>query len=63
LAGSLIGGMPETQEVLDYCAEHDIGCDIEMIDIDTINDAWKRMQEGKVKYRFVIDMQSLKNAQ
>ncbi|WP_405279378.1 NAD(P)-dependent alcohol dehydrogenase [Cobetia sp. Ld8] len=63
LAGSLIGGMPETQEVLDYCAEHDIGCDIEMIDIDTINDAWKRMQDGKVKYRFVIDMQSLKNAQ
>lgn len=62
LAGSLIGGMAETQEVLDYCAEHGIGCDIEMIDIQKINDAWERMQQGKVKYRFVIDMQSLKNA-
>ncbi len=62
LAGSLIGGMPETQEVLDFCAEHDITCDIEMLDIQNINDAYERMKKGDVKYRFVIDMASLKNA-
>ncbi|RUO81446.1 hydroxyacid dehydrogenase [Idiomarina tyrosinivorans] len=62
VAGSLIGGMPETQEVLDFCAEHDITCDIEMLDIQNINDAYERMKKGDVKYRFVIDMQSLKNA-
>jgi len=61
LAGSLIGGMPETQEVLDFCAEHGITCDVEMIDIQNINEAWERMQKGDVKYRFVIDMASLKN--
>ncbi|PVY76793.1 putative zinc-type alcohol dehydrogenase-like protein [Tamilnaduibacter salinus] len=59
LAGSLIGGMPETQEVLDFCAEHDIECDIEMLDIHNINDAYQRMKKGDVKYRFVIDMKSL----
>lgn len=62
LAGSLIGGMPETQEVLDFCAEHGITCDVEMIDIDTINEAYARLQRGDVKYRFVIDMASLKAA-
>ncbi|WP_204352715.1 NAD(P)-dependent alcohol dehydrogenase [Salinicola halophilus] len=62
LAGSLIGGMPETQEVLDFCAENGITCDVEMINIDQINEAWDRMQKGDVKYRFVIDMQSLKDA-
>lgn len=62
LAGSLIGGMPETQEVLDFCAEHDITCDIEMLDIKNINEAYERMKKGDVKYRFVIDMNTLKNA-
>jgi len=62
LAGSLIGGIPETQEVLDFCAEHNISCDIEMIDIQDINTAYARMKKGDVKYRFVIDMKSLKKA-
>lgn len=62
LAGSLIGGMPETQEVLDFCADNDISCDIEMLDIHNINEAYERMKKGDVKYRFVIDMQSLKNS-
>ena len=62
LAGSLIGGMPETQEVLDFCAEHDITCDVEMLDIHNINEAYERMKKGDVKYRFVIDMQTLKSA-
>lgn len=60
LAGSLIGGIAETQEMLDFCAEHDVVPDVEMIDIGDINDAWKRVQSSEVKYRFVIDMQSLK---
>lgn len=60
VAGSLIGGMPETQEVLDFCAEHDITCDIEMLDIRNINEAYVRMKKGDVKYRFVIDMKTLK---
>lgn len=62
LAGSLIGGMPETQEVLDFCAEHDITCDVEMLDIRNLNDAYERMKKGDVKYRFVIDMATLKNS-
>jgi uncharacterized zinc-type alcohol dehydrogenase-like protein len=60
LAGSLIGGLPETQEMLDYCAEHGIACDIEMIDIKDINTAYDRILRSDVKYRFVIDMASLK---
>jgi uncharacterized zinc-type alcohol dehydrogenase-like protein len=60
LAGSLIGGMPETQEVLDFCAKHKITCDVEMLDIQNINAAYERMKRGDVKYRFVIDMASLK---
>ncbi len=60
LAGSLIGGMPETQEVLDFCAEHNIACDVEMLDIRHINDAYERMKRGDVKYRFVIDMNTLR---
>ena len=60
LAGSLIGGIPETQEMLDFCAEHDIACDIEMIPIQAINEAYERMLRSDVKYRFVIDMQSLR---
>ena len=62
IAGSLIGGMPETQEVLDFCAEHDITCDIEMLDIRNINEAYERMKKGDVKYRFVIDMKTLKQS-
>lgn len=60
LAGSLIGGMPETQEVLDFCAEHGITCDVEMLDIANINAAYARMKQGDVKYRFVIDMATLR---
>jgi alcohol dehydrogenase (NADP+) len=59
LAGSLIGGIPETQEMLDYCGERGITCDIEMISIDKINEAYDRMLKSDVKYRFVIDMASL----
>ncbi|WP_376696763.1 NAD(P)-dependent alcohol dehydrogenase [Wenzhouxiangella sp. EGI_FJ10305] len=62
LAGSLIGGLPETQECLDFCAEHGIECDIEMLDIGNINEAYERMKRGDVRYRFVIDMKSLKAA-
>ena len=59
VAGSLIGGLPETQEMLDFCADHDIHPEVEMIRIDAVNDAWARMEKGDVRYRFVIDMQSL----
>jgi uncharacterized zinc-type alcohol dehydrogenase-like protein len=62
LCGSLIGGIPETQEMLDFCAKHDISCDIEMLDIKNINEAYERIKKGDVKYRFVIDMATLKNA-
>ncbi|QXH33985.1 NAD(P)-dependent alcohol dehydrogenase [Pseudomonas muyukensis] len=60
LAGSMIGGIAETQEVLDFCAEHGIGCDVEMLDIADINQAYARMIAGDVKYRFVIDMATLR---
>ena len=59
LAGSLIGGIAETQEMLDFCAEHGIVSDIEMIAIQDINTAYERMLKSDVKYRFVIDMASL----
>jgi uncharacterized zinc-type alcohol dehydrogenase-like protein len=59
LAGSLIGGIRETQEMLDFCAKHEIVADIEMIRIDEINNAYARMLKGDVKYRFVIDNASL----
>lgn len=62
LAGSLIGGIPETQEMLDFCAEHGIVADIEMIGPDAINEAYERMLKGDVKYRFVIDIGSLEKA-
>ena len=61
LAGSLIGGIKETQEMLDFCGEHNIVSDIEMIDMQNINKAYDRVTSNDVKYRFVIDMQSLKN--
>jgi uncharacterized zinc-type alcohol dehydrogenase-like protein len=60
LSGSLIGGLPETQEMLDFCGQHGITADIEMIRMDQINDAYERMLKSDVKYRFVIDMASLK---
>lgn len=59
VAGSLIGGIKETQEMLDFCGEHDITCDIEMIKMDEINKAFDRVKDSDVKYRFVIDMESL----
>ncbi|HRD68126.1 MAG TPA: NAD(P)-dependent alcohol dehydrogenase [Candidatus Competibacter sp.] len=60
MAGSLIGGLPETQEMLDFCGEHHITCDIETIEIKDVNTAYDRTIKGDVKYRFVIDMASLK---
>jgi len=59
LAGSLIGGIEETQEMLDFCAERGITSDIELIAIDKINEAYERMLKSDVKYRFVIDMATL----
>lgn len=59
IIGSLIGGLPETQEMLDFCAEHNIVSDIELIDIKNINNAYERMIKGDVRYRFVIDMATL----
>ncbi|NVO31368.1 NAD(P)-dependent alcohol dehydrogenase [Hymenobacter lapidiphilus] len=60
IAGSLIGGIQETQEMLDFCAEHNVMSDVEVINIDYINEAYERMMKSDVKYRFVIDMESLK---
>jgi uncharacterized zinc-type alcohol dehydrogenase-like protein len=59
IAGSMIGGIAETQEMLDFCAEHGIVADIEMIRADEINEAYERMLKGDVKYRFVIDNATL----
>ncbi|MBS1599468.1 MAG: NAD(P)-dependent alcohol dehydrogenase [Bacteroidetes bacterium] len=59
VAGSLIGGLPETQEMLDFCAEHNIVSDIELIAIKDIEKAYERMMKGDVRYRFVIDMATL----
>jgi uncharacterized zinc-type alcohol dehydrogenase-like protein len=59
IAGSLIGGLPETQEMLDYCADHNITSDVEVIAIRDINEAYERMLKGDVRYRFVIDMATL----
>jgi uncharacterized zinc-type alcohol dehydrogenase-like protein len=59
LSGSMIGGMPETQQMLDYCAEHDIVSDIEMVNVDKLNEAYDRVVKADVKYRFVIDLASL----
>lgn len=60
VAGSLIGGLPETQEMMDYCAEHNITSDVEIIPIQQVNEAYERLIKGDVKYRFVIDIASLK---
>ena len=59
-AGSAIGGIPETQEMLDFCGKHGIVCDIELIPMQKINEAWDRLLKQDVRYRFVIDMASLK---
>ncbi|MBK8309713.1 MAG: NAD(P)-dependent alcohol dehydrogenase [Chitinophagaceae bacterium] len=59
IAGSLIGGLPETQEMLDFCAEHNIVSDIEIIAMKDINTAYERLEKSDVKYRFVIDMATL----
>ena len=59
LAGSLIGGIKETQEMLDYCAAHNIMSDIELIPMENINEAYERMLKSDVKYRFVVDMATL----
>ncbi len=59
IAGSSIGGLPETQEMLDFCAEHNIVSDIELIPIQDIQQAYERMLKGDVRYRFVIDMATL----
>jgi uncharacterized zinc-type alcohol dehydrogenase-like protein len=60
LAGSLIGGIAETQEMLDFCREHGLTADIETIRMDEIESAYERMVKSDVKYRFVIDMATLK---
>jgi uncharacterized zinc-type alcohol dehydrogenase-like protein len=59
--GSLIGGIKETQEMLDFCGKHNITADIELIPIQKINEAYDRVVKDDVKYRFVIDMASLKS--
>jgi uncharacterized zinc-type alcohol dehydrogenase-like protein len=61
LAGSLIGGIRETQEMLDFCAKHGVAADVEVIPIDKVNEAYERMLKGDVRYRFVIDIASLKS--
>lgn len=60
LAGSTLGGIAQTQEMLDFCAQHGISCDIERIRMQDINEAFERLQRGDVRYRFVIDMASLR---
>ena len=60
IMGSAVGGIPETQEMLDFCAEKGIACDVEMINMQDIGAAYERMKKGDVRYRFVIDLESLK---
>lgn len=59
IVGSMIGGLPETQEMLDYCGEHSIVSEVEVIPVSYVNEAYERMMKGDVRYRFVIDMSSL----
>lgn len=59
ILGSMIGGLKETQEMLDYCAEHGIRSDVEVIPIQQINEAYERMLRNDVRYRFVVDLASL----
>lgn len=60
LAGSLIGGIRETQEMLDFCAAHGVAADVEVIPTERINEAYERMLKSDVRYRFVIDLASLR---
>jgi alcohol dehydrogenase (NADP+) len=60
LSGSLIGGIAETQEMLDFCGKHNITADVEIIPIQKVNEAYERLSRADVKYRFSIDMASLK---
>jgi uncharacterized zinc-type alcohol dehydrogenase-like protein len=62
LSGSLIGGIAETQEMLDFCGKHNITADVEVIPIQKVNEAYERLLKSDVKYRFSIDMASLKSA-
>jgi alcohol dehydrogenase (NADP+) len=62
LSGSPIGGLAETQEMLDFCSQHNITADVEVIPIQKVNEAYDRLLKQDVKYRFVIDMASLKDA-
>jgi uncharacterized zinc-type alcohol dehydrogenase-like protein len=59
IAGSLIGGIKETQDMLNFCADNDVHPEVEMIKMEDINDAFKRVKTSDVKYRFVIDMKSI----
>ena len=61
VSGSPIGGLPETQEMLDFCGEHNITSDVEIIPIQKVNEAYERLLKSDVKYRFSIDMASLKS--
>jgi uncharacterized zinc-type alcohol dehydrogenase-like protein len=60
LAGSLIGGVAETQEMLDFCGQHNIACDVEVIPMQKVNEAYERLLKSDVKYRFSIDMATLR---
>jgi uncharacterized zinc-type alcohol dehydrogenase-like protein len=60
IAGSIIGGIRETQEMLDFCGEHNVTADIETIGIEDVDKAYERLLKNDVKYRFVIDIASLK---
>lgn len=62
ISGSLIGGIAETQEMLDFCGEHNIVSDVEVIGIQDVNEAYERLEKGDVKYRFAIDMSTLKSS-
>ncbi|MEH2063824.1 MAG: hypothetical protein V7K50_16435 [Nostoc sp.] len=62
LSGSMIGGIAETQEMLDFCGKHNITADVEVIPIQKVNEAYDRLLKSDVKYRFCIDMASLKSA-
>jgi uncharacterized zinc-type alcohol dehydrogenase-like protein len=61
LSGSIIGGIAETQEMLDFCGQHNITADVEVISIHQVNQAYERMLKSDVKYRFTLDMASLKS--
>jgi uncharacterized zinc-type alcohol dehydrogenase-like protein len=59
IGGSGVGGVPETVEMLEFCAQHQLYPEVEMIRMDEVNHAWERMEKGDVRYRFVIDMSTL----